>query len=67
MSRNYDRKVFDKENSFDTSFLNERAPKQPFTSNGELRRKFDHNLALLERDQPNTYEDQEDNFRHIKR
>ena len=66
MSRNYDRKVFDKENSFDTSFILDRPPKQPCTSNGELRRKFDQNLALLERDQPNTIED-DDNMRHIKR
>ena len=60
MSRNYDRKTFDKENAYDASFFQDRVSKPTLTSNGELRRKFDQNLALIERDEPNRFEDQDE-------
>ena len=60
MSRNYDRKSFDKENAYDSSFFQDRVSKPALTSNGELRRKFDQNLALIERDEPNRFEDQDE-------
>ena len=56
--RNYDRRIQDKENNFESSpYSGTNNSKTPFVSNGQLRRKFDENIALLERDQPKTTEE----------
>ena len=65
MNRNYDRKSFDKENSYDAGFFLERTPKSSQTTNLDLRRKFDQNIALIERDQPNTFQESEEFFKPI--
>ena len=63
MARIYDRKNYDKENSFDSSLLHEKRSQFNQTTNGELRRKIDQNLALIERDEPNIVESYEDAFK----
>ena len=63
MSRNYARKNFDKENSYETGFIVDRTPKSIATTNGELRKKFDQNLALMEKEQINVFEDNEEYFK----
>ena len=59
MSRNYDRKHYDKENSFDTSKPAGVHHQPGLLSNGQLRRKIDQNLALVEKDPSNLLEEGE--------
>lgn len=50
MSTNYDRRTIDKENSYEHSYY---PSSKPSISNDQLRRKFDHNLALMEKNHSN--------------
>jgi len=63
MSSHYDRRSLDKENSYDHSYYPSNTPKQASISNDQLRRKLDHNLALMEKNPTNTNEDEHENYK----